>query len=270
MKPLTTLMYPLALGVLVTSRAWAAEMDARPPDRLIITANGSHLEEADGGGGALNWIHYATPDALIGIGVEHQFIADSQWTFGTLRGSWSRGTPGLRTSVFGEVNQGTGDDNGRDYDYSVATLGVNQALAPTFFVQLEARHIDVDTSKGWLPKLGVTYVWTPAFSSTVSYEESVSGNLGTELVTGRIDFRGPKVNLILGGATGEADPVIVNLQPGLTPPVSDLKQAFAGVGIPFSRGEVLLLGDWLELAGSERLSLTVSLTFNVGSRGRSQ
>lgn len=274
MRSLTALLcYPLtAMAGFVPHLAYSAEPDARPPDRLIITANGSRLTDADtdGGGGALNWLHYVSPDALFGVGAEHQFIDESQWTFGTLRGSVSRGEPGSRTSFFGDVNYGQGDDDGRDFDYAVAALGISQAFTPKFFAQLEARYIDVDTSDGVLPKLGLTYVWTTGLSSTVSYEKSVSGNLGTELVTGRLDYRGQKVNLILGGATGDADPVVLNLQPGLALPTSDLKQGFAGIGIPFSRGEVLVLGDWLELAGSEKVTVTLSVTMNLGSRGQAR
>lgn len=274
MKSITALLFSASLAMtgLAPSRALPAELDARPPDRLIVTANGSRLTDADadGGGGAINWLHYVSPDALFGVGAEHQFIDESQWTFGTLRGSVSRGEPGSRTSFFGDANYGQGDDDGRDFDYAVAALGISQAFSPKFFAQLEARYIDVDTSDGVLPKLGLTYLWTLGLSSTISYEKSVSGNLGTELVTGRFDYRGQKVNLIVGGATGHADPVVVNLQPGLTLPTSDLKEGFAGIGIPFSRGEVLVLGDWLELAGSEKVTVTLSVTMNLGSRGQSR
>ena len=63
---------------------------------------------------------------------------------------------------------------------------------------------------------------------------------------------------------------MLNLQPGLTLPARNLKQGFAGVGKNFSRGEVLLLGDYLELADSEKITVTLSFTGYIGTRGRSK
>jgi hypothetical protein len=43
-------------------------------------------------------------------------------------------------------------------------------------------------------------------------------------------------------------------------PVSNLKQAFAGLGIPFLRGEVQLVGDYLESGESERITVQLNFT----------
>ncbi len=59
-----------------------------------------------GGGGSLSWLHYFSPDAIFGLGAEHQFIADSSWSFATARGAWSTGQPPTRFTVFGEVQYG--------------------------------------------------------------------------------------------------------------------------------------------------------------------
>lgn len=134
-------------------------------------------------------------------------------------------------------------------------------------MQLETRQIEIDTSHGNLPKLGLTYVWTPRVSTNVSYAHSVGGNLGTELTTARVDYAG-RLNLILGGAWGQADANVVNLQPGLSLPAQDLREGFLGIGKTFSRGEVMLLGDYLKLADSEKVTVSLSFTAYVGSRGR--
>jgi hypothetical protein len=222
--------------------------------------------DEDGYGGSLNYLHYFTPDVIFGLGAEHQSIAESSWTFGSLRGALGHGEPASRLTVFGEFHYGDGDEDGREFDYQVGVLGLSKSFSPKFSVQLESRQIDIDTSHGNLPKLGVTYFWTPRFSSGVSYAESVSGNLGTELTTARIDHYGQHVNFILGGAVGTADPSVVNL-PGVTLPVQDLKQGFIGIGKAFSRGEVLLLGDYLELETSEKITVTLSFTAYLGYRG---
>jgi hypothetical protein len=245
--------------------ASAAEIDARPPNRLILSANGVRLTGVDdGGGGSLNYLHYLTPDAMIGVGAEHQFIADSKWTFGSLRGAYGFGAPERRTTLFGELHLGNGDEDERAFDYGVAVLGVSQSLSSKFSIQLETKEIDVDLSDGNLPELGLTYVWSPRWMTNISYAHSVSGNLGTELTSARIDHYGQRLNVFIGGAAGSADPVVLNLPPGAGQPVNNLKEAFLGIGKGFSRGEVQLVGDYLESGESERITVTLTFTANFG------
>lgn len=262
MKTLTALAwFIMACTTAVSGNARAAEVDARPPDRLAFSANGVRLVDVDdGGGGSINYLHYLTPDALIGVGAEHQFIAESQWTFGSLRGAYGFGAPETKTTLYAEVHAGQGDEDGRDFDYGVGVLGVSQSFGRKFSIQLETRQIEVDRSSGNLPKIGLTYFWSPQWSTNVAYAKSVSGNLGTELTSGRIDYYGRGLNLFVGAATGSADPVVLNLQPGITLPVSNLKQGFAGLGRTFSFGELQLVSDYLESGDNERITVTLNFT----------
>ena len=80
MKPLSALLcLSLSASGLASAGAFAAEIDARPPDRLTLSGSSSRLTETDdeGGGGSLNWLHYFTPNAIFGLGGEYQFVADS-------------------------------------------------------------------------------------------------------------------------------------------------------------------------------------------------
>ncbi|HKQ83474.1 MAG TPA: hypothetical protein VJS42_14885 [Steroidobacteraceae bacterium] len=262
--------FSLAASTLVPVQLMAAEIDARPPDKLTLTANGAKLVDVDeGGGGSLSWLHYFTPDTVFGLGAEHQFIADSKWTFGSVRGSMLFGQPGAsRFGVFGELNAGDGDEDGRDFNYGVAALGVSQSFGTHLSAQLESRQIEVDTSHGNLPKLTLSYLWSPRLSTTLSYANSVGGNIGTELTTGRVDVYAPYVNFFIGGATGSADPVVLNLQPGVTLPVSNIKEGFFGIGKTFKSGELQLVGDYLESGESEKVTVTLAFTAYLGSRGR--
>src|SRR5690606_40031959 len=104
-------------------------------------------------------------------------------------------------------------------------------------------------------------------ATTVAYAHSIGGNLGTELTSARIDYYGP-VNLILGGAWGKADANVVNLTPGLSLPAQDMREGFFGVGKTFSHGELQLLGDYLQLADSEKVTVTLNFTAFIGLRGR--
>lgn len=262
----------LCLSSLAAVSATAAEIDARPPDRLTLSGNGSRLTDVDvdedGYGGSLNYLHYFTPDVIFGLGGEHQSIAESSWTFGSVRGALGHGESSSRFTAFGEFHYGEGDEDGREFDYQVGVFGLSRSFGTKFSVQLESRQIDIDTTHGNLPKLGLTYFWTPRFSTNVSYADSVGGNLGTELTTARIDHYGQFVNLIIGGAVGRADPSVVNLPIGVTLPVQDLRQGFLGITKTFSRYEVQLLGDYLELESSEKVTVTLSFTAYLGARGR--
>jgi hypothetical protein len=258
----------------VAMPAVAAEIDARPPDRLTLSGNGSNLTDVgvdeDGYGGSLNYLHYFTPDVIFGVGGEYQSIAESSWAFGSIRGAYGHGAPSSRFTIFGEFHRGNGDDDGRDFTYQVGVLGLSQSIGSHFSVQLEGRQIDIDTTHGNLPKLGITYLWTPSFSTNVSYANSVGGNLGTELTTARLDHYGKHLNFLMGGAIGQADPSVVNLPVGVSLPVQDLTQGFVGIGKSFSWGEMQLLGDYLELESSEKITVTLSFTAYLGSRGRAQ
>jgi hypothetical protein len=103
------------------------------------------------------------------------------------------------------VQYGEGDENDRTFDYGVGVLAISQAFTDKFSVQLEERYIDIDTSRGSLPKLSLSYLWSPRVFSTLSYAHSFGGNLGTELVSARIDVFGQHMKFLFGGAVGTAD-----------------------------------------------------------------
>jgi hypothetical protein len=256
----------------LSGNAIAAEIDARPPNRLTLTASGSRQDDLDGGGGSLNYLHYFTPNAVFGVGADHQFIEDdSTINFGSVRGSWGRGDPGSRTTLFGEALYGEGEDFGRDFDYEVYALGINQGLTTKISVDLEAREFDIDTTNGTLPKLGVSYLWSPRLLTYIAYAKSFNGNLGTELISGRLDYYGQYLNLKVGGATGQASPAVLILGGGgaldVTKPAAQSKQGYFGIGKTFKRGEVLFIADYLETGEAEKVTLTLSFTAFLGARG---
>ena len=268
LKP-ALLCLSLSASSFVSAGALAAAVDARPPDRLTLSGSSSRLTETDdeGGGGSLNWLHYVTPDAVLGLGGEYQFVEDSTLTFGSIRGSLGYGAPESRFNIFAEMNYGDGDEDGRKFDYSVAVLGLSQNFTKKFSAQLEGRQIDIDRTHGNLPKLTLTYLWSPRLLTNISYAHSVGGNLGTELTAARIDYYGP-VHLMLGGSSGRADPSVLVLETGVTLPASQSKTGFVGIGKTFTRGEIQLLGDYLEVSDSEKITVTLSFTAYIGSRGR--
>ncbi|WP_129777841.1 hypothetical protein [Peristeroidobacter soli] len=254
----------------LAASASAAEIDARPFDKLTLSGSYSTFKDTDdeGGGASAGYLHYFTPDVLAGLGIDHTYVEDAKLTYGSVRAAWGRGDPASRFTVVGEYYNGEGDDNGRKFDYGVGVLAISQALTSKFSLQLETRQIDIDTTHGNLPKLGVTYVWSPRVVTNVAYAKSVSGNLGTELTSARLDYFGKHINFLIGGSTGTANPAVLVLQPGVVLPASQSKEGFVGIGKTFKRGDVTLLGDYLDVSGSEKYTVTLSFTAYLGARGQ--
>src|ERR1019366_9097356 len=61
-------------------------------DRIALSADGSTLTGTNGGGGgSVTWLHNFDADTLAGVAIEHQTLFTSNWTFGSVNGSVTRG-----------------------------------------------------------------------------------------------------------------------------------------------------------------------------------
>lgn len=261
------------IGAVIGS-SWCCSL-ALAEDRLTLGANGSTLTDTDGGaGGVVGFLHELSPGKLIGIGAEYQSIADAHWAFGTLRGALIRGKPtSMRWSISGELNYGSGEVDGRAFDHATGTAGASLIFPGGLTLEFEDRQIDIDTTRGNLPKFGLSYLWNPRWRMGASYSQSVSGNLGTELVAARVDyFSGSHLNLFLGAASGQASPAVLNLQTGFVQPGRQMKALFVGLTKPFSRADLMLVGDYLNLSGNpddiERFTLTLNCSIHLRARGQ--
>jgi hypothetical protein len=253
---------------------WFAGLIAVPAlscaaDRVSVTANGSTLSGPHGGAGAaVGWLHDFNDRAIAGAEVEYQSIADSHWTLGSLSGSLAGIGPGGRCSVSGEIHAGAGDVGNHAFHYSIVAAGAGCSVAPRLSLQIEDRQIDVDTTHGNLPKITATYAWTPAWQTSIAYANSVSGNLGTELVTVRLDRYSSPWNWFFGGAAGKASPEVVNLKTGIVQPGNTLREGFVGVATPLGKAKLTLVADYLDLGGTRRVTLTANYLVALGGRGR--
>lgn len=261
-----------ALAAAAETSQGPAQGSPQPGDRLILSASGSTLTGASGGGGAsVGWLHSVNAGTLVGVGVDYQTIADSHWTFGSLTGSLTLGTESSAPlSLYGEIHEGSGRRAGENFNYSVLAIGASRTIAKGFYLHLEDRQIDVDTSHGNLPKLGFSYLWNPRLLTGLSYAHTVGGNLGTELLSARMDYYGEGLNFLAGGAVGQAAPAVVNLQTGVTQAAPTLRQVFLGFAKPYSRAELTLVADYLDLGASERVTLNLSCIVHLRARGASK
>ncbi|HMA00458.1 MAG TPA: hypothetical protein VKP66_21140 [Steroidobacteraceae bacterium] len=238
--------------------------------RIALSANGETLTGTNGGGGAsLGLLHNFDAESLGSVSVEHQGIANSNWTFGSVLGSLGRTWGGAHYSVYGEAHEGAGVEGTRHFHYEIEAVGVAGTFFRRLTATLEDRQISVPPTHGNLPKLSLSYLWDPHLSTTASFSSSVSGNLGTHLGAVRIDYYGSALNFLAGAAYGQASPVVLDINIGLDIPGTRLREGYAGFSKPFphARGELTLVGDYLDLSGNKRVTLTLSYIFHIGHAG---
>jgi hypothetical protein len=256
----------LLIGTLFAAQAGAADGS---DDRLTLMANGMTLDggtaapgvetiDDEGAGGAIGWLHNFNANTIVGLRGEYQSQENVHWQFGTLSLAHGFGQADRRTNLYADIHEGSGKSQAGSYGYSVALVGVIQNITKQLSLQFEDKHIDIDTTEGNLPKIGVQYLWGPTLLTNLSYQHSVSGNLGTRVWSFRADRYGKNVNFIFGGAGGQATPVIVDLQTGLEVGGLTMKQGFIGVTKPFSRMDVTLLADYVEIGDLSRFTLTLN------------
>lgn len=249
-------------------------------DRIAIGFQGESLTNTSGGGGgSLTWLHNYSADALAGVGVEHQVLANSHWTFASLNGAYSMGQGDQRYSIYGEAHEGGGNSGDRALNYHIEAVGLVGTYFHRLSVQLEDRQFFVDTVSGNLPKLGVSYLWNPHFQTSVSYSYSVGSNLGTRLLAGKFDIYEPGVNWLTGFSVGQATAAV--LTPGATiqgQPASipglRVKEGYVGATVPLPswRSEISLILDYQKLyspfVNSKRFQGNLNYVFHIGHHGK--
>ncbi|HXS20506.1 MAG TPA: hypothetical protein VN735_04705 [Steroidobacteraceae bacterium] len=280
MKPLrSSPLLALAAAWLLPHAAFAVESSAAPPaapsapstNSLVISANGSTLTNASGGGGgSLTWLHDFS-SGVLGIGGEYQRLAGAHWQFGSLTGSVSAGNPSARWTFSADGHFGNGEipvfQGTHRFNYDVEGADVTGTFAGKLTLQVEARQYDIDTTHGTLPKAAVGFLWTPHFQTTVSYAKSFTGNLGTQMETARLDYYGHTVNWLLGAAGGHVAPQVVNIYTGATGAAPQLREGYVGISKAFSRADFSILGDYLKVASEKRITLTIVCTLHAGGPG---
>ena len=238
-------------------------------ERLVLSGAGSTLSgDHGGGGGSVTWLRNVGTGGVIGAGAAYETIANAHWTLGALTGAMTFGQSTPKTSLYGEAHEGAGDIGKHAFHYSVVVGGVIGTLTSWLSVQLEERRIDIDKSHGNLPKLGLSFRVSQPLLASVSYAQSFGGNLGSKLGTARLDYVGKRFSWLAGAAYGPVAPAVLNLLTQVVSPGGRLKEGFAGVGRSLGRTDWQLLGDYQDLAGTKRTTITLTCTVHLGARGQ--
>jgi hypothetical protein len=245
----------------------AVAQSAASDNRIVASGDIASLSGTNGGGGgSLAWLHTFDPGTLFGLAAEHQTLSDSHWTFGSLNGSYAFGPDRQRFGVYGEVHLGGGNNGMNHFDYEIEALGFTGTFDHKWTALLEDRRIDVDTSHGNLPKAGLSYLWGPHVLTAVSYQHSVSGNLGTRITSARIDGYRGTLDLFGGVAFGQGSAAVVNIASQILAPAGQLHEGYLGISNSISswHGDLTAVVDYLDLAGVKRATLTVAYIYHVG------
>ncbi len=278
-------MRPLRYSPLVAlAAAWlaphpclAVESTATPPaapsapsaNSLVISANGSTLTGASGGGGgSLTWLHDFS-SGVLGLGGEYQRLAGAHWQFGSLSGSVNTGDTSARWTFAADGHFGNGEipvyHGTRHFNYDVEGADITGTFGGKLTLQVEGRQYDIDVTHGTMPKAALGFLWTPHVQTTVSYSRSVTGNLGSELETARLDYYAGTMSWMLGGATGHVAPTIVNVYTGALGAAPQLREGYVGFSTALAHTKWSLLGDYLKVGGEKRITLTLVCTLHGGS-----
>ena len=250
---------------------WAQQSPSPPADRVVLGASGSTLSgssDSGGGGGSMGWLHDFS-GSILAVGGDYETLDKAHWEFASLSGAWNIGV----NSLFGEVDEGVGtvglSTGLHHFNYQMEALGGSTTLWGIVTAELETRQIDIDTSRGNLPKLSLGYLGFADWQTTVSYAKSVGGNLGTEITALRIDRLSNGVpRLFAGGALGHVAPPVVNLQSETvqtgntqfqqTVPSPRYREGFLGVSKAIAHWEWSLIVDYTRLEGIRRTTLAVA------------
>lgn len=269
MRPASFSVVPAAAMALLAPYA-ACGADSTATDRISASASGSTLTGTNGGAGeSAGWLHNFDPDSIIALGAEHQSLSVAHWSFGSVSGAVTRGDANARYTLSADVHEGAGDNGPRAFHYSIAGAGIAATYFQRLSIQVEDRRIDVDTTHGNLPKAGLSYLWSPHWQTSISYADTVSGNLGTRLTSARVDKYGTAVNVFGGGSFGKASPDVLNLEGQIIAPGHTLREGYVGVSHSFghARHDVTLIVDYLDLSGSKKATLTLNYVFHVQAVG---
>jgi hypothetical protein len=251
-----------------TAQSAAPGQPAFQPDNRIIASgdwetlntSGAHT----GSGGSLGYLGQPSASTLIGIAGEYQTLAGVHWEFGSLSGSYSHAL--TRTTLWdisAEVHEGIGQAGSMHFVYGIEAFGGGLSLPSEVSLSAEDRQIDVDTSHGSLPRLGVSKGWGQHWLTSIAYADSVTGNLNTDYGLARVDFLSAPIRLLAGASFGHVSPAVLDIEGIQRPQAQQLREYFVGVTRPSRLVDISLLGDRIDLATLRRYTVTLTATLHL-------
>ena len=244
----------LAAGLLVGP----AGAHAAASDTLIASGQSVTFGGAVQGGAAenLDWIHQDPEHELIGLGVTHQQLADTQLAIARLTGSLNISSA---NSLAGTLEAGPGTEGTSHYTFTRVTVDGTRAVTGAFQVTGGGQYVEADQARTLM--LRMRTVWLPAgrVSLQAQLGQSIGGNLPTRFVSLRADYV-RRVQLYAGFAVGEGAQAVIELGPVSYQRFTD---ALVGIAVPLSRCTIGLTWDRLALDFLIRRTVSLSITVPI-------
>lgn len=211
--------------------------------------------DARGLTGDLDWIHSISPANSVNLGASSLSLAGTRWAYARL-GVTAK--PRSRAAFQIATDLGRGSEGGRGFGYAALRGGITyEAVPKRLYVELEDQLIDVHDTAGNIVKVGLVWPASVSLVARAAVNGTTNGNVDTRALALRLDYARGACSIFGGVAVGRSRPVLVGLAAGGM--AQDLKEIFAGAGIPLRQLRLTLALDWLNLGETRRKSLALSL-----------
>jgi hypothetical protein len=227
-------------------------------DSVIASVQGERFSGIGTGyGEALSWQH-ASVGSGWALGLQQDNFPDGNLT--VVNEDGHRAT-GERVTWSAGATEGGGRSDGENFSLFKLYGGIEVRCARQWWLQLRDQYVNAADVHGQLALGGATYDPNNQWQLHVEGGSTLSGNLGNRYVQ-FVVHHFASVHAFAGIVAGTQN--YDETQFGLPPFERALRQAYGGVGIPIGHAELGWTGEWIDLGGSTRATLRLSITLPVG------
>ena len=255
----------------IVSTAQEREGSAATARDFLVVAGG-----ADTSGGAtgrnvsLDWIRVLEKqDAFFSGGFSSFWAPASHWSFG--KGS-AAFRPADKFILEGQARIGAGHTGNTSFPYRVFNGTLTYQSFSRLHLRFGTEQIRIAETHGNIVKPGVTLLVSRLVAADMTYAGSVSGNVGTAYLAGRIDVAAQPAGFFGGVAAGHTTPEVFDLHVGMPPTQQSLWEGYFGVRLEVWRAEWNVVSDFTSVGETRKravtLSVKVPLKFAGGGNGR--
>src|SRR5689334_13151466 len=237
---------------------------------ILVTASADRFNSGDlGSNASLDWIHhFASRPGLQRthtLGVAAFSAGDSRWSFAKLGAAYSLSDS---ITVQGQASVGGGKAAGEGFGYQVYDSSVSAKVDPRAYIRLGHQFYQIAGSRSHLLKPGLVLVPTHRVQADLTYARSVSGNIGSQFFSARIDFSTRTIDWLGGFSAGDSTPANLNLEIGSTSHTQNFRDVFMGASFRLPQSVLTVMADFLDTQPGNRSRLTIAWKVPIGTLNR--
>lgn len=209
----------------------------------------------------VEWIQrYA--DGFLSLGASRFEIGDSRWSIVEVGGGLRVGP---RWLLEGGVSDGNGETGDAPFSHRLVRGSATRVFGRRGHLKLENLYVDVDRVHGSLARLSAGVRPLARLGYELAYSRSLSGNLGTELWTHRLDLDFREARLFAGVTEGDAAPETLSLV-GTGDRGGPSTELFVGGAASLGRQELILSASRLRSGAVRRDTVVLALRFRFSRK----